>query len=87
MWVPLYSTFCVATDALVLQGTQDKTVPYSHAHSILHLLAEGGGGDKKTTELVTVDGATHDVTVTHADVVSDALARFFQGRDTWTWQG
>lgn len=75
------------THSLGLQGTQDKTVPYSHSHSILRLLAEGGGGDKSAYELVTVEGATHDVTVTHANVVYEALRRFFSAKDVWVWQG
>ena len=87
MYAPLSPSFFAATHCLGLQGTQDKTVPYSHSHSILRLLAESGGGDKNTSELVTVEGATHDVTVTHSNVVNEALGRFFAAKDAWVWRG
>ncbi|KZP09929.1 alpha/beta-hydrolase [Athelia psychrophila] len=60
---------------LLIHGTADWTVPYKHTATIRALIPHA--------HLVTVDGAGHDLTVTHSDVVTDSLLSFFETRDSW----
>lgn len=54
-----------------MQGTNDTVVPYRYASRVHALL---GTAD---SELVTLDGAKHDLTVTHSARVVELLADFF----------
>ncbi|KAF7984731.1 hypothetical protein HWV62_11666 [Athelia sp. TMB] len=62
-------------DVLLIHGTADRTVPYKHASTIQALIPNA--------QLVTVDGAGHDLTVTHSDLVANALLTFFATRESW----
>ncbi|KAI6042291.1 Alpha/Beta hydrolase protein [Pisolithus marmoratus] len=53
---------------LLIHGTADKNVPYKYASKILTLVPHA--------HLLTIDGAGHDIIVTHATQVSDALVQF-----------
>ncbi|KZS94229.1 alpha/beta-hydrolase [Sistotremastrum niveocremeum HHB9708] len=54
---------------LMIWGTEDSTVPFRYTGVLQKLMPQA--------ELVTVEGAEHDVTITHAEVVGAALAKFF----------
>ncbi|KAF8165947.1 Alpha/Beta hydrolase protein [Crassisporium funariophilum] len=60
---------------LIIHGTKDNTVHPKYATRIANLLPQST--EKK---LVTVEGAGHDVTVSHATEVGGALADFFGGK-------
>lgn len=51
-----------------MKGTADKTVPYKYASQIRDLVTHA--------DLVTISGAGHDITTTHASDVNAALLRF-----------
>ncbi|TFK79834.1 alpha/beta-hydrolase [Polyporus arcularius HHB13444] len=53
---------------LVIWGTADKVVPYRYASRVQTLIPH--------SELVTIDGGPHDITITHGDEVSRALLEF-----------
>ncbi|KIK96094.1 hypothetical protein PAXRUDRAFT_826326 [Paxillus rubicundulus Ve08.2h10] len=53
---------------LLIHGTVDKTVPYKYASKIQALVPEA--------RLVTIEDGGHDVTMTHAKEVNDALLQF-----------
>ncbi|KAG6333007.1 hypothetical protein ID866_6084 [Astraeus odoratus] len=53
---------------LLIHGTADRTVPYKYASKIQTLVPQA--------ELVTIEGGGHDITITHASEVNDALLRF-----------
>ncbi|KAH7923621.1 alpha/beta-hydrolase [Leucogyrophana mollusca] len=53
---------------LLIHGTEDRTVPYKYTSKIRTLVPDA--------ELVTIPEGGHDITVTHADEVSEALLRF-----------
>ncbi|KAI0758088.1 alpha/beta-hydrolase [Fomes fomentarius] len=57
---------------LVIWGTADKVVPYRYAARVQALIPH--------SELVTIEGGSHDITNTHADEVSDALIKFLGKR-------
>ncbi|KAF8967472.1 Alpha/Beta hydrolase protein [Flammula alnicola] len=59
---------------LILHGTKDVTVKPKYASQIAELLPVGA---KK--KLVTIDGAGHDLSVSHAMQVSDELADLLDG--------
>lgn len=48
----------------------DRTVPYKYAARLRKLVPE--------SHFVTVDGGEHDLTISHARVVSDSLIKFFK---------
>jgi len=54
---------------LLIWGTEDSTVPYRYAGVLKNLMPQA--------LLVTLDGAEHDLTITHATEVGAALAKFF----------
>ncbi|KAI6043741.1 Alpha/Beta hydrolase protein [Pisolithus marmoratus] len=58
---------------LLVHGTADKTVPYKYASKILTLVPHA--------HLLTIDGAGHDIIVTHATHVSDALVQFLSTKN------
>ncbi|KAI6166440.1 Alpha/Beta hydrolase protein [Pisolithus thermaeus] len=55
-------------EVLLIHGTADKTVPYKYASKILTLVP--------CAHFLTIDGAGHDIIITHATQVSDALVQF-----------
>lgn len=55
------------------QGTKDRTVPYKYAAKIQSLLPPGS-----ESELVTVEGAGHDLTVTEPQVILSAFDKFMK---------
>ncbi|KIM77354.1 hypothetical protein PILCRDRAFT_76914 [Piloderma croceum F 1598] len=60
---------------LLIHGTEDRTVPYKYASTIqAHI---------PSSELLTVSGAGHDITVTHSELVTEALLKFFGMKDSW----
>ncbi|CCO27177.1 hypothetical protein BN14_01212 [Rhizoctonia solani AG-1 IB] len=54
----------------LIWGTKDVIVPYKYADKIKGLIPHA--------ELVTVDGAGHDICATHYEVVSDSLIGFLR---------
>jgi pimeloyl-ACP methyl ester carboxylesterase len=52
------------------QGTSDNTVPYKHA-GVMHRIVP-------RSELITIDGGGHDLTISHPDTINNALLRFFE---------
>ncbi|KAK7445077.1 hypothetical protein VKT23_014939 [Stygiomarasmius scandens] len=57
---------------LIIHGTRDNTVPYKYASEIQSLVVESGCH----SEIVTIEGAGHDLTVSHPDVIVDNIGRF-----------
>ncbi|KAK7445075.1 hypothetical protein VKT23_014937 [Stygiomarasmius scandens] len=57
---------------LIIHGTKDNTVPYKYASEIQSLVVESGCH----SEIVTIEGAGHDLTVSHPDVIVDNIGRF-----------
>ncbi|KAH8106444.1 alpha/beta-hydrolase [Phellopilus nigrolimitatus] len=57
------------TKLLLIWGTADNTVPYRYAAHIQALVPN--------TTLLTVEDGSHDLTVSHPDLVSSALVNFF----------
>ncbi|KAI0326699.1 alpha/beta-hydrolase [Cubamyces sp. BRFM 1775] len=55
---------------LLIWGTADQVVPYRYAARVQTLIPHA--------ELVTIEGGPHDITISHADEVSDALVDFLQ---------
>lgn len=73
IWVRL-TLFATATPSrlmrlISLQGTKDSVVPYHYAARVQALISQ--------SELVTIDGAKHDLTLSHAEEVTRHLLRFF----------
>lgn len=58
--------------ALLIWGTADHTVPYKYATRIQKLLPH--------SELITVEGGGHDLTVSHPETIVSALMRFLASR-------
>lgn len=54
------------------QGTADNTVPYKYAARMQELLPQ--------SELITVQGGRHDLTVSHPETIVSAFTRFFGSR-------
>ena len=54
------------------QGTDDQTVPYRYAAEIQQLIP--------SSNLLTVENGTHDLTVSHPDIISDAFDSFFRSK-------
>ncbi|KAJ3501333.1 hypothetical protein NLJ89_g9379 [Agrocybe chaxingu] len=63
---------------LILHGTRDTTVPPKYAGRIASLLPESA---KQKTAIV--EGAGHDLTVSHPVEVSDALSNLLEGKASW----
>ncbi|VDB99755.1 unnamed protein product [Peniophora sp. CBMAI 1063] len=59
-------------DVLLIWGTDDDTVPYRHAGVMNKMIPR--------SKLVTIDGAGHDLTIAHPEVVGGALADFFKAK-------
>jgi pimeloyl-ACP methyl ester carboxylesterase len=59
---------------IVFQGTKDNTVPPKYSPMIATLLP--ASTQKK---LITVEGAGHDLTVSHSKDVNDGLLAFLWG--------
>ncbi|ETW84168.1 hypothetical protein HETIRDRAFT_146780 [Heterobasidion irregulare TC 32-1] len=57
-------------DVLLIWGTADNTVPYKYAAQMQSLVPQ--------SELITIQGGGHDLTVSHSETISVALVRFFQ---------
>jgi len=57
---------------LLIWGTADNTVPYKYAARIQELLPQ--------SELITVQGGGHDLTVSHPETIVSAFTRFFGSR-------
>ncbi|TDL30083.1 alpha/beta-hydrolase [Rickenella mellea] len=68
----LASSFAASAhrDILLIWGTDDRTVPYYYAARLQALLPNA--------KLLTVDGAMHDVTLSHPEIVGEALVSFFK---------
>ncbi|KAI0321963.1 alpha/beta-hydrolase [Amylostereum chailletii] len=67
---PAFKTLGVSqNEVLLIWGTADNTVPYRYA-SIMQTLVP-------RSELITVDGGGHDLTVSHPDLIVEAFTRFF----------
>ncbi|KIY67532.1 alpha/beta-hydrolase [Cylindrobasidium torrendii FP15055 ss-10] len=58
-------------DVLIIHGTQDTTVPFKYASQIAALLPVGA-----RSELITVPNGGHDLTISHPNLVLDALEKF-----------
>ncbi|KAH9927074.1 alpha/beta-hydrolase [Epithele typhae] len=54
--------------ALVIWGTNDKVVPYRYASRVQTLIPH--------SELVTIQGGPHDITISHPDEVAAAMIEF-----------
>ena len=54
------------------QETDDQTVPYRYAAEIQQLIP--------SSNLLTVENGTHDLTVSHPDIISDAFDSFFRSK-------
>ncbi|KAF8627946.1 hypothetical protein AX17_006099 [Amanita inopinata Kibby_2008] len=61
---------------LLIHGTDDKTVPPRYAPLILSLLPPSA---RTHSELITVEGAGHDLTLSHPQLVSTVVADFLNG--------
>ncbi|KIY63233.1 alpha/beta-hydrolase [Cylindrobasidium torrendii FP15055 ss-10] len=61
----------VGKKVLILQGSQDDIVPPEHAERVKNLLPPG-----TSCELVYLDGAPHDIPITHADAMFREISRF-----------
>ncbi|KAF8702342.1 hypothetical protein AX14_014407 [Amanita brunnescens Koide BX004] len=62
---------------LVVHGTDDKTVPLKYSSKIFSLLPQS---TRAQSELITVEGAGHDLTLSHSPLINELLADFFKGR-------
>ena len=58
------------------QGTQDRTVNYKYANKILEILP---ADTRRQSQLVTIDGGPHDLTISHSGAVVHHLLAFFEG--------
>ncbi|TCD65971.1 hypothetical protein EIP91_001963 [Steccherinum ochraceum] len=58
---------------LLIWGTRDSVVPYHYAARVQALISE--------SKLVTIDGAKHDLTLSHAGQVVKHLLAFFEADD------
>ncbi|KAI5120314.1 hypothetical protein M0805_000374 [Coniferiporia weirii] len=66
---PSFSTLAsLGKELLLIWGTDDMTVPYRYAAHIQELVPK--------STLLTVEGGSHDLTVSHPDVVVDAVVKF-----------
>ena len=57
-----------------MQGTEDTVVPYSYASRVQALL----GGEDAGVQLVTLEGAAHDITTSHSAKIVEVLDEFFK---------
>jgi len=62
---------------LVIHGTKDNTVNPRYSSLILKLLPPTA---RERSQLVTIEGAGHDLTISHADEVAQAMLDFFQAK-------
>ncbi|KAK2459954.1 hypothetical protein APHAL10511_008039 [Amanita phalloides] len=62
---------------LLIHGTHDKTVPLKYASKILSLLPQA---TREKSDLITVEGAGHDLTLSHSSLINDLLVDFLRGR-------
>ena len=65
----------------IMQGTEDITVNPKYAPLILSMLPPD---TRARSKLISVDGAGHDLTVSHCTLVADSLIAFFEGKETKT---
>ncbi|OCH90017.1 alpha/beta-hydrolase [Obba rivulosa] len=56
---------------LLIWGTADRVVPYRYAARVKALI--------QAADLITIPNATHDLTFSHSDEVTEALLQFFHG--------
>ncbi|KIK00540.1 hypothetical protein K443DRAFT_679111 [Laccaria amethystina LaAM-08-1] len=66
---------------LLIHGTEDVTVNPKYAPLILSMLPSD---TRARSKLISVDGAGHDLTVSHCTLVADSLTAFFEGKETKT---
>ncbi|KAI0032039.1 alpha/beta-hydrolase [Vararia minispora EC-137] len=59
-----------SNDVLLIWGTSDNTVPYKHAGTMHRIIPR--------SQLVTVEGGGHDLTISHPETVNKALLRLFE---------
>ncbi|KAI0254868.1 alpha/beta-hydrolase [Lactifluus subvellereus] len=57
---------------LLIWGTADNTVPYKYATRVQKLLPQ--------SELITIRGGRHDLTVSHPETIVSEFARFFDSK-------
>ncbi|KAM6496412.1 Alpha/Beta hydrolase fold [Amanita muscaria] len=62
---------------LVIHGTNDKTVPPKYAQRIMSLLPDS---TRAQSEVYTVQGAGHDLTLSHAPLINKLLVDFLGGK-------
>ncbi|KAF8334855.1 Alpha/Beta hydrolase protein [Amanita rubescens] len=62
---------------LLVHGTDDQTVPSRYSSKILSLLPPS---TRAKSEVITVEGAGHDLTLSHSPLINELLADFFKGR-------
>ncbi|KAH9833872.1 alpha/beta-hydrolase [Rhodofomes roseus] len=60
------------TSVLLVWGTSDAVVPYKTSKRVRTLVP--------SAQLLTIEGGSHDITITHAKEVGAALVRFFKGQ-------
>ena len=63
---------------LLIHGTKDTTVDPGYAPQIMELLPPG---TRKRSKLVMIEGAGHDLTLTHPERVGGAMWSWFEGKD------
>ncbi|THH10126.1 hypothetical protein EW145_g1541 [Phellinidium pouzarii] len=59
-------------ELMLIWGTDDKTVPYRYASYIQDIVPKSA--------LLTVKGGSHDLTVSHPDIVAETLINFFTSK-------
>ena len=81
MYVFRSITFLSSSQLYIIQGTEDITVNPKYAPLILSMLPPD---TRARSKLISVDGAGHDLTVSHCNLVADSLIAFFEGKETKT---
>ena len=81
MYVFRSITFLSSSQLYIIQGTEDITVNPKYAPLILSMLPPD---TRARSKLISVDGAGHDLTVSHCTLVADSLIAFFEGKETKT---
>ncbi|KZT70247.1 alpha/beta-hydrolase [Daedalea quercina L-15889] len=61
-----------SSSVLLVWGTSDAVVPYRTSKRVRELVPGA--------QLLTIEGGSHDITITHAKEVGAAMVRFFKGR-------
>jgi pimeloyl-ACP methyl ester carboxylesterase len=69
IWVSRYYYHTLAFPLDVYQGTADNTVPYKYATRIQEFIPQ--------SELITIKGGRHDLTVSHPETIVAEFTRFF----------